>query len=214
MVFRVTSVALVALLWVPFFARAESVDVLLVSLNYTKSTDTAVVISVEERVLDQSRISLSGKGDLEVALSNGTEIISKNAYAISTSTDTSMEVFTENGEGSYVSPPEMQSITLALPLPRSIEAERSVITVSKDGKTLVQKKLSELPLEIMESKVNRVIPPQSEALPNPVAKPDRAFLWTEWLIPAIILLLAILLGLFLWKRFSRSTPPPPTPPVV
>src|SRR3989344_6768141 len=140
---------LVAFLSVFFYypVFADTKDVLLVNFNWDleKVLDQSIsLVSVEQKVLDESQIFILPQGSFKISLMNGNAEESLNYFNLAQPEE--MEIFIAVG-GQYMEVPAPTSQNFAVALVLSdfpIEQASLRITDKKDRKIILEKKLSDL----------------------------------------------------------------------
>ena len=202
---KILPLIFVLLFSVAFPVQATTKDVLVISLVYTKSTSIVEITGIEQRVMEEQNFNLNKTGDIKVTLSDITSIVSENYF--NTSGNDTIEVIggPANEQPAYVPAPDQRAFNIKLPITKPVLAEETKLIVSRGNDVLLEKKLSDLPLEIMEIKTNAITVNYLE----PVIPANHSDTLNYVLIAGIVLISLTVTATGYWLMKKRHTPLPP-----
>lgn len=199
MTFKKT-IIICSLLFFPSLAFASTKDILSISFTYTRSTNSINILSIEQQVLEEGGLILTGSGNLKFNLADSVGPVSQNAYNLESGN--TMELLGQDG-GSFATLPDTRVLNLMMEITRPITAAGSQLTISKDGQELFNKKLSDLPIEILEVKTNRITTEWPEPTLPSESKPQK-----DWWIYLGVLSALIIVGIVGWLVWRKKQQPP------
>lgn len=184
MVFRKIFFLLLIIVF-PVMVFAVEKDYLFVSLSYDFNTSRITLLSVEQKVLNSSRVLISNQGEFEILLvDKNDQIVARNTFTMPVGEE--VEVVGPGGVHRYVMP-NSYSTTVVLPLEQSFKIEDLAFQVKKDEQPIFSERFPTNTFTVLEIKENTIKSPDSL-----VPKGKRYLLW-------LIIVLTAFLIWFVWR---------------
>jgi len=178
-----------------------------------KLEQNAVTVNgVEQRVFNSEQIFSAQAGTYRIVFQDG-DVTIGNAYFEIPEPGSREAIYSEEQFGEYVARESYFSVTV--PLNTSAKAENLTVEVSRDGKVIFSKNLSDIPYKAVDSR-NFLI---STPAPSIILPQDEPYLYSWWQNPWIIIggigtLVAVALGVSWWLKKRNLITPPSEPPIV
>lgn len=146
------AVAIMGVFWVPHLVFAQGQDYLYVFGGYDGSRYS--LDSVDQRVFQPADVRINNSGTYELRLYKGSQLVSRNFLEISLLGE--VEIVRPDNSYSTIQKKETQ-FAVALPLNSSFDIVQAKIQLLKLGQIVVEKRLIEIPTQILAAQTNSII---------------------------------------------------------